>query len=134
MSAPAPTLTAPRLNATRPPWQTEGAWLQLVIFAIALLIVCSRRPDALAIPQFYAEDGTVFYSEAYSLGLHALVLPRSGYFHTVPRLVVLFDQLFPLVWAPLIVSLAAMAIQILPVNVFLSSRFSNIDHKIRMLG
>src|SRR5581483_8205835 len=102
MSAPAPALKSKWPTPTQPSWAFGGVWFQLAVFAFALLIVSSRRPDAMVIPQFYAEDGAVSYSEAYSLGLHTLLLPRSGYFQAVPRLVALFDQMFPLAWAPLV--------------------------------
>lgn len=134
MSAPAPALTVPRSNVTRPSWQLEGVWFQFAFFAIALLIVCSRRPDALLNPQFYAEDGVVFFSDAYSHGLHSLLSPHGGYFQALPRLIALLAQLVPFFLAPLILNLAAIVIQILPANVFLSSRFSNIKLAIRLLG
>jgi hypothetical protein len=133
MSTPAPALTASH-HATRPQWHFEGVCFQLIVFAIAFLIVCSRRPDAIVNAQFYAEDGVVFYNNAYSFGMHSLLSPHGGYFHAVPRLIALLAQLFRFSWAPLIFNLAAIFIQILAVNVFLSSRFLNIKRSTRLVG
>jgi hypothetical protein len=61
-------------------------------------------------------------------------MPYSGYLQTLYRAVALITLLFPLYLAPLVMNLCAIAIQILPVNFFLSSRFSNIPLKTRLLG
>lgn len=130
----------PLPDATRVPaelrsqGQGESLRFHLIVFAIAFLAVCSRRPDAILNPQFWAEDGAFFYRDAYQLGLHSLFLTYGGYFHTVPRLVALITQILPFAWAPMVMNLAGMAIQVLPVNVFLSSRFSNIALPIRLLA
>jgi hypothetical protein len=108
--------------------------LHLVVFAAASLIVFSRRPDALLNAQFYAEDGVCWYHDAYAFGLRSLAMVYSGYLHTLLRLVALFSRLFPFALAPLIMNLAGVAVQVLPVNVFLSSRFSEIRFPIRLLA
>lgn len=97
----------------------------LIVFFIAFAIVVSRRPDALFNPQFWAEDGTVWYAEAYNQGiLPSLFLPHTGYLQTISRLSASLAQFFPLAFAPLIFNLVAIAIQILPVNLVISSRFA----------
>ena len=108
--------------------------LHAIVFSVAFLIVFSRRPDAILNAQFYAEDGWAFYPDAYYHGLHTLFMPYSGYLQTLYRAVALITLLFPLYLAPLVMNLCAIAIQILPVNFFLSSRFSNIPLKTRLLG
>lgn len=134
MSATAPAITVSRAAPNRRQFPIVGLRFQLLLFATGFLIVYSHRPDAVLNAQFYAEDGAIFYRDAYSLGLHSLFLVHGGYFHAVPRLAALFAQLFPLYWAPLILNVIAIAIQILPVNVFLSSRFSNIGLLTRLLA
>src|SRR6516225_449539 len=94
-----------------------------VVFLIALLILFSRRPDALLNPQFYAEDGTYWYVNAYEAGFRCLLMPNGGYLNTLSRLIGLIALLVPFAWAPLVMILSAMAAHILPVNIFLSSRF-----------
>ncbi|MBO3460385.1 hypothetical protein [Aetokthonos hydrillicola] len=103
-----------------------GWRLQVFIFITAFVILMSRRPDALLNAQFWAEDGKYWYADAYNLGIHSLVLPSSGYFQTISRLLGAVVQFFPLVWAPFIFNLTAIVIQILPVNLIASLRFSQL--------
>jgi hypothetical protein len=104
------------------------------VFLIALLILFSRRPDALLNPQFYAEDGTYWYVNAYESGLRCLLMPNGGYLNTLSRVIGLLALLVPFAWAPLVMILSAMAAHILPVNIFLSSRFRMIPIETRLLG
>jgi hypothetical protein len=100
--------------------------LQLLVFLVAFALVVSRRPDAIFNAQFFAEDGSVWYAQAYHLGwLHSLLLPYAGYFVTLPRLVAGLAFLFPLRFAPLVMNVVGIGIQALPVNVLLLERCSN---------
>lgn len=112
---------------------------QQILFHIGLFFVCflllySRRPDAVLNAQFYAEDGARWYRDAYELGWRCLVIPETGYLQTVSRLIALFALLFPFVFAPLVMNLFALSLQILPVNLFLSRRFDGIPVFARLLG
>ena len=100
----------------------------LIVFLTAFLLIFSRRPDAVLNAQFFAEDGQRWFADAYQLGLRCLLIPdqAGGYLHTVPRLAALLSLLFPLSRAPLVMNLCAILVQILPVTIFVSSRFSAI--------
>ncbi len=99
--------------------------IHLLVFMIAFAIITSRRPDALLNAQFWAEDGRVWYAEAYSLGvMPSLFVLHTGYFQTASRLTAGIAQFFPFIWAPLIFNLTAILIMILPVNLLVSSRFA----------
>jgi hypothetical protein len=100
----------------------------------AFLVFFARRPDAILNAQFYAEDGARWFAEAYHLGWRCLLIPQVGYLQTVPRLIGLLSLLFPFALAPLAMNLCALAVQILPVNLFLSSRFATVSFKTRLLG
>jgi hypothetical protein len=102
---------------------------QLAVFAAGFLIIFSRRPDAILNAQFWAEDGQRWYADAYHYGLSCLLMPDElgGYFHSVSRLSALLALLVPLSFAPLVMNLCAIVIQILPASFFLSSRFSKIS-------
>jgi hypothetical protein len=63
-----------------------------------------------------------------------LLLPVGGYLNTLSRLIGLFTLLFPLTHAPLVMNLCALTVQILPINIFLSSRFKTIPLGTRLLG
>jgi hypothetical protein len=101
-------------------------WHHLIIFGVVVAAIVSRRPDALLNPQFYAEDGSVWYANAWNLGwAHALTLPEGGYLNTLPRLVCALAILIPLKSAPLLLNWAGILIQALPVSVLLSHRCAN---------
>ncbi|PYV50423.1 MAG: hypothetical protein DMG92_07750 [Acidobacteria bacterium] len=134
MSSPAPATVTDRPDRALWAHYAQGIWFQLIIFAIGCLIVFSRRPDALLNAQFYAEDGSLFYRDAYQSGLHSLLMTYSGYFHILLRLTALLARLFPFAWAPLVMTTVAITFQVLPVNLFFSSRFSQISFPIRMLA
>lgn len=103
------------------------SYWQAVIFLVSFAILVSRRPDAIFRPEFFIEDGPIFYAQAYNAGLqHPLFWTYSGYLHTLPRLVADLAQFFPLAYAPLLFNLMALTLQILPVQMLLSSRLSAI--------
>jgi hypothetical protein len=99
--------------------------LYVLVFIDAFAIIILRRPDAILHPQFWAEDGFVWYANAYNLGgIRSLFLPMNGYFQTTSRLIAALSQIFPFSIAPLIFNVVAIIIQILPVILIISSRFS----------
>jgi len=108
--------------------------LHAAIFFLAFLVLFARRPDAILNAQFYAEDGKYWFAEAYNLGWHCLFLPVGGYLNSLSRLIGLLTLLFPLVYVPLVMNVCAIAFQILPLHVFLSSRWNSIPFLTRMLG
>ena len=61
--------------------------LMILSFMISAVVVFYRRPDAFYNSQFWAEEGTVFYAEAYHLGFKSLFNTCGGYFHLLPRLI-----------------------------------------------
>jgi hypothetical protein len=100
--------------------------LQLLVFLVSVTLVVSRRPDAILYPQFFAEDGSVWFREAYLFGwFTSLLHPRNGYFQTVPRLISAAALLIPFRFAPLLMNLAGITFQVLPVNFLLSARCAN---------
>jgi hypothetical protein len=100
--------------------------------ALSFLILFSRRPDVITNPQFWAEDGRVWYADAYNHGLmYSLLTPEAGYFQTISRIVAVFAQVFPLAYAPLVFNLAAIFVKLIVVNFLLSSRFSRLIPDLR---
>lgn len=96
---------------------------------IALFILFLRQPSALLQPQFWAEDGRVWYSDAYNIGWKSLFIPQDGYFQTISRLVALLTQIFPFRLGPLVFNSAALFIQALPAVFILSKRFNKLAPK-----
>jgi hypothetical protein len=54
---------------------------------IALLSMFYRRPDPFYNAHFWAEEGLVFYSEAFNQGWSSMFNTCVGYFHLYPRLI-----------------------------------------------
>jgi hypothetical protein len=102
-------------------------WWPVLAFFVAAGLVVSRRPDAILHAQFWAEDGTVWFADAYNQGWFAsLFRTQAGYFQTLPRLAAALSLLVPLSWAPLITNLVGLIVQILPVPLLLSRRLSRL--------
>ncbi len=96
------------------------------IAATGLLLVL-RRPDAVFHAQFWAEDGVVWYADAYNYGaLKALLFVRDGYLQVFPRLVAAAAQCVPLGLAPLLFNLIALGVEALPPLFLISNRMRNI--------
>jgi hypothetical protein len=103
----------------------NAGW-QIVVFLLVMIALFSRCPSRLTQAQFYAEDGTYWFAQAYNSGwLHSLTLPDGGYLNTLQRLGAGVALLFPLRWAPLVTVLIGMSLQALPVTILLSSRCRN---------
>jgi hypothetical protein len=114
--------------------RNRGIAFHAAVFLTSFLILFSRRPDAVLNAQFYGEDGARWFADAYQFGWHCLFMPESGYLQTASRLIALLSLSFPFALAPLVMNLCALAVQILPVNLFFTSRFNAIPLQTRFLG
>lgn len=95
----------------------------LILMLVAAAMILARNPSVLAHARFWAEDGAVWYAQAYNLGwLHALLVPDGGYLNLFPRLAASMALLVPLVYAPLIMNLFGFGAQLTPVLLLLSDR------------
>ena len=91
---------------------------------ITVLILFSRRPDAFTNPQFWAEDGAVWYANAYNFGWwKVLLVPSAGYIQILPRLCAAAALAFPLAYAPALCNAAAIVLEGLPAIFLLTRRF-----------
>ncbi len=75
-------------------------WLPWAMAAFVLAGLFCRAPDAFDHPQFWAEDGSLFFRDAWTQGLRSIALPYAGYLHLAPRLVALAAEPFGAVAAP----------------------------------
>lgn len=96
----------------------------LVVATLILVtgILYIRRPDSFQRPQFWAEDGTVFFLQAYEQGARAHLIPYAGYYHGVPRLVASLAQAFLPRWAPTIFNFSALLVMLALATKLFSSR------------
>jgi hypothetical protein len=76
-------------------------WKHLLLFAAVLAILAARVPLLWSTGEFVAEDGWVFFADAWNHGLlDSLLLPYAGYFHLVPRLIAGLCSGLPIVDQP----------------------------------
>jgi hypothetical protein len=105
---------------------TPAVFWALAIAVTGTLLVL-RRPDAVFHAQFWAEDGVVWYADAYNHGgLRALLFARDGYLQLLPRLAAAAALRVPLLWAPLMLNLIALVIESVPPLFLVSSRMRNL--------
>jgi hypothetical protein len=96
-------------------------------------LIFSRRPDALTHAQFWAEDGRLVFADVYNRGfLRTLLVPQVGYFQTLPVVAAAIARPFPLVWAPFVMNLLAIAVRALPVALLLGDRAHTISPDLRV--
>lgn len=111
----------------------SSRWTALVMVAVAAAIVVLRRPDALFDPQFSIEDGPAWFQPAWNhQGFAALTHPWVGYLQTFPRLVALAAPILGLRWSPLLFNLVAIAVQVAPAVLLVSSRAENVVPSLRV--
>ncbi len=75
------------------------------IFTIicVVVILALRGGDRLTHPQLWAEDGAVFFQDAYNLSfLQSISTPYAGYFHVLPRILAEVAMFFRLELIPLV--------------------------------
>jgi hypothetical protein len=102
-----------------------NVWQLAVVFLLACAVLVSRSPDAVFHAQFWAEDGHVWFADAYNLGWwHALFRTQDGYFQVFPRLAASLALLVSLARVPLVLNLVAIVMQAIPALLLLSSRSS----------
>lgn len=80
------------------------------IFVFALLILVLKSPDAILTPQFWAEDGPIFFAAQFQHDWPQLLIPYAGYLHTVTRLIAWVANFFDVLHAPLIYNSCAILV------------------------
>jgi len=99
----------------------------LLVFVFSFFLIMIRRLDMFAYPQFWAEDGTVWFEDAFNTGfILPLLTPVAGYLQTISRLGGAFSLLFSPDHSPLIFNLIAITVKILPILFIFSNRFKKI--------
>jgi hypothetical protein len=57
------------------------------VLLLCLIILFYREPDGFLNPQFWAEDGVIFFTQNLTFGLSAFWKPYAGYLHLTPRII-----------------------------------------------
>ena len=98
----------------------------ILLILLAAVVIVLRKPDSLFHSQFVAEDGRFWFADCYRLGFKCLLLPQDGYLQTISRLTGLLSLLVPFKLAPVVFTLMALLIQLLPVILLLSPRLTKL--------
>ncbi|HEX3605761.1 MAG TPA: hypothetical protein VH134_07540 [Candidatus Dormibacteraeota bacterium] len=91
--------------------------------AAAVAVLVARRPDAVTHPQIWAEDGTIWFADAYNRGASTLLDPHAGYLALLPRAVALLAVAAGLGHAAQLFTAVGLLLQIAPAVFILSRRF-----------
>jgi hypothetical protein len=103
-----------------------------LVLIIDSLILFLRKPDFFYRPQFWAEDGAVFFIQAHNMGVYSLFQPYAGYFHLFPRLVAIIAQFFTVKYAPLIYNFSFIVSIAIVLGYLFSSRIK-LDNTTKLL-
>jgi len=103
-------------------------------FFVAFLILFLRRPEALLNAQFWAEDATIWFTQAFNQGFFSpLFSPQDGYFQTISRLTMGIASLFPLEMAPFVSNFIGLIIRSLPVCFLFTPRMGWVGTKEKLV-
>ena len=90
---------------------------EIVVCALSVLLCTAilyvRKSDSFRNPQFFAEDGTIFFAQNLDLGWRAHLESYAGYMCEVPRLIASFAGFFPYRLAPAIYVYSALFVVLL---------------------
>jgi hypothetical protein len=93
----------------------------LAASSLSLALLLTRQPHTLVNPQMWAEDGKVWYRDAYLYGpLRPLLSPDAGYLNTFQRVVGALGLIIPLALLPLFFACVSAVVQVLPI-IFLAT-------------
>lgn len=96
------------------------------MFALGVGVIILRRPDAVTYSQFWAEDGSNWFADAYNMGAASLFHSYQGYLVTLPRLVAIPAVHLSLQQAALLFNLIGISVQVAPAAFFMSRRFEHV--------
>lgn len=86
------------------------AWRRIIVALAVVALVGLRKHDSFAHPQFWAEDGGLFFIQAESHPWTAILLPYEGYLHLLPRLIAVVGRGLPLAIVPTFYVLSALCV------------------------
>ncbi|HEX2851864.1 MAG TPA: hypothetical protein VHO24_01405 [Opitutaceae bacterium] len=81
---------------------------RLLIAAAVMAIIAVRKHDTFLNPQFWAEDGKVFFMQAEAMDWRVLFRPYEGYLHFLPRLIAAIGRGLPLYSVPVFYAATAL--------------------------
>lgn len=95
---------------------------RFVLVTLFIILFLLRIPDLVLKPQFWAEDGSVFFREANCLGAESFFTTYQGYYHLVPRLTAYIASHIDQLYAPAIYCGTALFLTAVVLYLVLSPR------------
>ena len=86
----------------------------IIILVGAILLIVTRHVDFIIYPRFWAEEGSVYFLDAYTFGASSLWHAHQGYYSIIPNFSTYFATFVPLEFAPIITTLIAFVVQVVP--------------------
>jgi hypothetical protein len=81
------------------------------VLILAFGLAVARRPSSVLRPEFFNEDGQVFFlGTFFGSPVETLFRSYQGYLHLVPRLVALLERAVPITSAPLVSNVASLLV------------------------
>ncbi len=110
----------------------ENIYGYLFFALLAASLVFLRKPETLLHAQLWAEDGKIWFAQAYNIGaFKSLLISDGGYFQTFSRLAAALGLLVPLSKVPLLLNSIEFLLQLSPALLLLTPRLKNIGPKIQ---
>ena len=96
----------------------------IIFFTLSLstIFLFLRAPDAIINPQFWAEDGVIFFRESLLYGYKSFLIPYAGYLLTIPRMLAYIGSFLPYSMVPAYYNGAAFFILLFVSAQFFSNR------------
>lgn len=96
----------------------------IIVLLISVSILILRKTYALTNAQFWAEDGSVWFSTAYNhhYSLLTIFYTYAGYFNFFPRLIAVLSYFVGIARAPLFFNIIALIVELLPIMYLWSKR------------
>lgn len=74
------------------------------------MILLLREPKCITHPEFWAEDGTMFFRQQLLYGARAILFTAGGYLDAVARILAWIAAAFPVAWAPLLYAMESILV------------------------
>lgn len=98
-------------DASRADHARVRQWSGFAVLVIATLVIYAwRAPELLTKPQFWAEDGAVFFAQQYGKAWPQLFTPYWGYIHFIPRSIAWIASLFDVRHAPFLYAIFGLIV------------------------
>lgn len=92
-------------------WAEHRGWKQILCAVLVLAVLMARVPLLWRTGEFVAEDGWVFFADAWNHpGLSSLLAPYAGYFHLLPRIIAAVWSGLPLAAQPYAFAFTGLAL------------------------